>query len=235
MFPFGGGSGYSYMELIKDIHADAEILVVNPPGRLLDGAKPLESIEAMVYLYSKELRPRLKANPLFFGHSIGGIVAYEICKTLGKECNITKMVISSVNPPHRVLEHVDMHSQMDREELIRKSTAMGGMPHLFQSEPELLEMFILGLRADLKALESYHPGNPEKVEKLNTGAVVLYGEGDYIVNPTVIREWELYLDGSEFIRFPGDHFYLFEERNRKAVARIISRQVNLEPNRNLDS
>jgi external thioesterase TEII len=225
MFPFGGGSGYSYMELIKDIETDVEIIVINPPGHLLDETKPLESIDAMVYLYSKELRPVLKNNPLFFGHSIGGLVAYEVCKALGKEMSIKKMIISSVNPPYRVKDSVDLHSEMDRETLIKKSTELGGMPQLFKSEPELLEMFIKGLRADLKALESYIPEKPGEVKKLNVNASVLYSDGDYILDTSNIREWGLYLECSEFIPFAGDHFYLFQESNRKAVARIISKHV----------
>ena len=229
MFPFGGGSGYSYMELIKDIETDVEIIVINPPGRLLDGAKPLESIDAMVYLYSKQLRPLLKDNPLFFGHSIGGIVAYEVCKALVKEISIKKMIISSVNPPYRAKDSVDLHSEMDRETLIKKSTELGGMPQLFKSEPELLEMFIMGLRADLKALESYTPEKPGNVKKLSVNASVLYSDGDYILDTSNIREWELYMECSEFIPFEGDHFYLFEESNRKAVARIISKHVKQMP------
>ena len=226
MFPFGGGSGYSYMELINGIDSDAEILVINPPGHLLDGAKPLERIDAMVYLYAIELRPLLKPGPLFFGHSIGGLVAYELAKTLGKEIELKQMIISSVNPPHQAKEQVDMHSEMDRETLIQKSTAMGGMPQLFKSEPELLEAFIRGLRADLKALENYVPEAPGKAGKLNIKTTVLYSDGDYIVDAAKIREWELYLECTEFIPFPGDHFYLFEESNRKAVARIIAQHVN---------
>jgi surfactin synthase thioesterase subunit len=226
MFPFGGGSGYSYMELITAIDSNAEILVINPPGHLLDGARPLERIDAMVHLYAKELRPLLKKNPLFFGHSIGGLVVYELAKILGKEIGLKQMIISSVNPPHQVRETVDMHSEMDRDELIQRSTAMGGMPQLFQSEPELLEDFIRGLRADLKALENYLPEDPAKTGKLNIKTTVLYSDGDYIVDTAKIREWEHYLECTEFIPFPGDHFYLFEETNRKAVARIISKHVN---------
>ena len=229
MFPFGGGSGYSYMELIKDIETDVEIIVINPPGHFLDEAKPLESISAMVYLYTKELRPLLKANPLFFGHSIGAYVAYDVCKALAKEIPIKKMIISSANPPNRAKDTVDLHSEMDRETLIKKSTELGGMPQLFKSEPELLEMFITGLRADLKALESYTPEKPGNVKKLKVNASVLYSDGDYILDTANIREWELYLECSEFIPFAGDHFYLFQESNRKTVASIISKYVSQMP------
>jgi pyochelin biosynthetic protein PchC len=229
MFPFGGGSGYSYMELIKAIETDVEVIVINPPGHFLDEAKPLESIDAMVYLYSKELRPMLKDNPLFFGHSIGAYVAYDVCQVLRKEIPIKKMIISSANPPNRARDSVDVHSEMDRETLIKKSTELGGMPQLFKSEPELFEMFITGLRADLKALESYSPEKPENVKKLNVNASVLYSDGDYILDASSIREWEHYLECSEFIPFKGDHFYIFEETNRKAVARIISKYVQQIP------
>lgn len=229
MFPFGGGSGYSYMELIKAIETDVEIIVINPPGHFLDGAKPLESIDAMVYLYSKKLRPLLKDNPLFFGHSIGAYVAYDVCKVLAKEIPIRKMIISSANPPNRASDSVDLNSEMDRETLIMKSTELGGMPQLFKNEPELLEMFITGLRADLKALESYTPEKPENVKKLNVNASVLYGDGDYILVPSKIREWKFYLECSEFIPFAGDHFYFFQESNRKAVARIISKHIRQMP------
>lgn len=222
MFPFGGGSGYSYMGLIDDIDKDIEVVVINPPGHFFDGEKPLENIPAMVYLYSTQLRPLLKENPLFFGHSIGGLVAYEVCKELGKNFPITNMIVSSVNPPHCTMDEVDMHSEMDTETLVRKSTKMGGMPRVFQEEPDMLESFITGLRGDLKALENYTPPNPNDVEKLDVTAAVLYSDRDYIVHPSKLKEWEHYLHCSEYIPFPGDHFYLFETSNRKAVARIIT-------------
>ena len=225
MFPFGGGSGYSYMELIKEVEAHAEILVINPPGRLLDRVKPLESIEDMVNLYVKELRPLLKPNCLFFGHSIGGIVSYETLKALQKEFEIKKMVISNINPPHRAKDNVDLHSDMDKEALIQKSIDLGGMPQLFKNEPELLEMFIGGLRADLKALEAYQPEPIENIKKMKVKTVILYSSGDYIVDSVHLREWEHYLDCTEFVEFPGDHFYLFENSNRKRLAQILSKHL----------
>jgi surfactin synthase thioesterase subunit len=228
MFPFGGGSGYSYMGLIGEIDRDIEVVVINPPGHLFNTGKPLESIDAMVYLYLKELRPVLKNNCLFFSHSIGALVAYELCKDLEKEMNIKKMIISSVNPPHSVMDTLDLHSQMDTEALINKSTELGGMPKIFEDEPELLEMFIGGLRADLKALERYTADKtrPKKGPKIKTSAIVLYGEEDYIVNPVKLQEWQLYMHCTEFFNFPGHHFYLFQDANRKAVGQILMKFLN---------
>ena len=229
MFPFGGGSGYSYSGLVNEIDEDVEIIVINPPGHFFNEGKALESIPAMAYLYLKELRRFLKDNTLFFGHSIGGIVAYELCKSLEKEnkIHIKKIIISSVNPPHLTMDDVDLHSEMDTDTLVQKCTELGGMPRVFKEDPELLEYFIAGLRADLKALENYDPPEVGDVRKINIPASVLYSDRDYIVEAAKVREWERYLDCSEFIPFSGDHFYLFEETNQKAVAKILEKEIKL--------
>jgi external thioesterase TEII len=224
MFPFGGGSGYSYTGVAGEIDKNIEIVLVNPPGHLFNGGKPLESIEAMISLYLKELRPVLKNNCLLFGHSIGGLAAYEMCKELEKEFDIKKLIISSINPPHCTKDRVDLKSDMDMDTLILKSENLGGMPQAFKGEPEVLEKFIEGLRGDLKALEEYNTAKPtDSSGKLKTQGIILYSTGDYIVDETNLRDWELYMDCSEFIKFPGDHFYLLAPSNTKAVARILSK------------
>ncbi|MDQ1350246.1 MAG: external thioesterase [Acidobacteriota bacterium] len=225
MFPFGGGSGYSYSGLASMIGEDVEIIVINPPGHFFNSGKALESIDAMVYLYTKELRRLLKVNTIFFGHSIGGIVAYELCKTFEKEFPIKRLIISSVNPPHCTMDLVDLHSAMDTETLIRKCTDLGGMPHIFKQEPDLLESFINGLRADLKALERYNPPKMENAVKLHINASVLFSDKDYIVDAAKVREWQYYLDCSEFLQFPGDHFYLFDNPNQSSVAQVLSKYL----------
>lgn len=222
MFPFGGGSGYSYSALANQIGGDAEIIVINPPGHFFNDGKALENIDSMVYLYAKELRPFLTNDSLFFGHSIGGIVAYELCKILEKTFHIKRLIISSVNPPHCTMDLVDLRSWMDTETLIRKCTDLGGMPQIFTQETELLESFINGLRADLKALECYNPPKIEDVIKLPISTTVLYSNGDYIVNAAKVQEWIQYLNCLEFIQFSGDHFYLFDSPNLSSVGQLLS-------------
>lgn len=228
MFPFGGGSGYSFIGLSHDIPADIEILVINPPGHIFNEDKPLETIDAMVRLYARDLRPFLKKNTVLFGHSIGGLVVYELCKILEKEIDIKHVIVSSVNPPHCTSEYVDLRSGMETPLLVDKCTELGGIPEIFKQEQELLDSFIHGLRADLKALEQYRPPKPEpNSPKLNTPGAVLFAHGDYIVCAEKIKEWTLYMNCTEFIPFTGDHFYLFTEKDKKNVAKIVTKYVKL--------
>ncbi len=208
MFPFGGGSGYSYMSLIAELPRDVEVLVINPPGHMMSGGEALESIAAMVHFYTKELRPLLKEHSLFFGHSLGGLVAYEAAKELKDTHRVKGMVISSLNPPHCSIETLDMSSDMDTELLIQKSERMGGVPQIFEEEPELLRDFISGLQGDLKALENYRAGKSAEPKKLDIRAIVLFSRQDYIVDVEKLKEWELYLHCREFISFFPPHFLL---------------------------
>jgi len=221
LFPFGGGSGYSYISLIGKIERSVEIVMINPPGHLFNAGKPLESIEEMVSIYLKELRPVLKEKPVLFGHSIGGLVAYEMCRKLELERDVKKLIISGINPPHSTKEGVDLFSWMETDELIRKCSEIGGMPQVFRQETELLETFITGLRGDLKALEAYDSGQAMEYKKLETSGAILHSKGDYIANPEKIKEWQRFMDCTEIISFEGDHFYLFEESNTDKVCRVL--------------
>ena len=225
MFPFGGGNGFSYMGLARQVEAGVEVLSVHPPGHLFDGAAPLESIDEMVDLYVEELRPLLRDGVLVFGHSIGSFVGYEICKRLEGEIGIRKLVVSCVNAPHRVLEDLNMDSGMADSQIVEKSASVGGMPEIFMEDPDLLDMFVRNLRADLVALERYSKGKQPDGEMIGTPGVVLYGKDDYTLCEEKIEEWRLFMDCIEILPFKGNHFYLLDQENVAAVGEVINRYL----------
>jgi len=228
MFPFGGGSGFSFAGLISEIPDDIEIVVINPPGHMMDPQPPLESIEAMVRLYCGQLCPLLKQEVLLFGHSIGGIVAFEVGKalSLSRVLNRPHIVISSVNPPHHTAETVDLRSDMDAQTLVDKCAVMGGIPEIFKREQSLLDIFLHGLRGDLKALESYSRSIAAgSVKMSDLSATVLYSDDDYIVHRDKLQDWQLYLDVTQSVCFPGHHFYLFDDANLKKVAALLTEEA----------
>jgi external thioesterase TEII len=223
LFPFGGGSGFSYMPLVNCFPSHLEVIVINPPGHLMMDGEPLVTIPEMVRLYKPRLKALLKENALFFGHSIGGLVAYEVARALSPEFQVRRMIVSSVNPPHCAADSVDLRSDMDGEELVQLSSKLGGLPEIFKSEPDILEGFMRGLRGDLKALENYIAHPVPEPEKVDIQAAVLYSLGDTIVNLERLKGWGKYLQCKEFIPFEGNHFYLLQEENLKIVANIVAR------------
>ncbi len=228
VFPFGGGSGYAFSGLAREIDKDVEVVSVNPPGHFIDDSRPIESIDEMVSHYFKELRPVIRNNCVLFGHSIGSVVAYELCKVLEQRFTIKKLVLSSVHPPHLIADTLDMKSEMSNETLLDMSERMGGMPQIFREEPSLLGRFVSGLRADLVALEKYISARTGSniPKKLKTTAVVLYSDDDYIVEPEKMQQWQDYLDCSEFVVFTGHHFHLLENPGLLSVAEVLNRELN---------
>ncbi len=220
MFPFGGGNGFSFVELANQIDRfDREILMINPPGHLFCDQPPLESIDEMVQLYLSQLRPQLKDQIVLFGHSMGGIVAYEICKALEKEKKIVRLFISAVNPPHCILEGLDIHSRMSNAQLIKACDQLGGIRGALGSDQDFLDSFANALRADMVALERYQE-NVTPSEKLKTPVTILYSTGD-VMTPEKIKEWDRYVDPGRLIQFSGDHFYLFQPENRSRICRML--------------
>ncbi|MCP4221543.1 MAG: alpha/beta fold hydrolase [bacterium] len=227
MFPFGGGNGFSFLEIVNTVdRRDIEILLVNPPGHLFCDRKPLRSVKDMVQLYLAELRPMLRDDVVIFGHSLGGIVAYEVCRLLEKEKSIRKLFISAVTPPHCVLDDVTMNSRMDDETLIKECFDMGGIRGAFTEDSEILDKFTSALRADLFALENYKA--PENREILKTPATILYGADD-VMNPVALRQWDRYLVPGKFIKFEGKHFYLFDAVNKPTVSRLLLESLGFQP------
>lgn len=227
MFPFGGGSGYSYMPIIHLFPRDLEVVIINPPGHMINGGKPLEHISEMAACYAKELRDLVHEQTLFFGHSIGGGVAYATICALHDTVEIKHLVISSVLPPHCINDTVDMYANMDDEELIEKCTALGGLPEIFKAEPVLLEGFLYGLRGDLKALENLAAEPKTKPLQLSVNATILYSDKDPIVDLTKLKQWESYLSCSEYVRFTGHHFYLLESHHMPTVAQLLAEKAKL--------
>src|SRR5947209_1956736 len=81
-FPFLGGYAGSYYPLASALSDAIEVVAVNPPGHGACQKMPLRSMDDMVDLYFHALKPVLKQRCIFFGHSMGAIVAFFLARRL---------------------------------------------------------------------------------------------------------------------------------------------------------
>lgn len=219
MFPFAGGHGRSYANFVANICSDVEIVAINPVGHFFDNKKPIESIMGMVELYSEKLRHVLKNNVIIYGHSLGGIVAFEFCRKLEEEGQtISSLFLTGSHPPHRKRKDLDMHSEMKNDELIQKCIDIGGMDVILAKETEFCDMFCKGFRADLVALEKYNV--EQKNNKIKSQCFVFFGKEEEL-DFDEASEWEQYIDKIKIEEFPGNHFFIFDDENRKIICKII--------------
>ena len=62
-----------------------EVITINPPGHMFNSDILQDSISDLVEIYADTLRTSIKSDLILYGHSMGGVVAYEFAKKIGEE------------------------------------------------------------------------------------------------------------------------------------------------------
>ena len=89
----------------------------------------------------------------------------------------------------------------------------GGIPREILANPDVLALLLPGLRADMIALETFHPG-PRPPLPIPISA--FGGDSDPMTPIAHLEAWKSETQGAFAMRlFPGGHFYL--DPQRKAV------------------
>ena len=220
--PFAGGGASKYAPWKRLVPEGVELVPIQLPGRekrvrehLADDCCELaDRIAEAVSVISSDGLPFS-----VFGHSMGGILAYEVVKRLEKtEYSPEKCYISSTDP--KGISGVRGINELSDEKLVEAVSDYGAAADLeiLKQFPRYFDMFMGIIRADLAMLEGYKPdiGN-----KIKTPIRALYSTGDKMINEDKMRIWRT-MTSSDFklYPFPGDHFYLFED-SKSVVKRIF--------------
>lgn len=190
-FPYLGGYANSFFELANTLDEELEVWAANPPGHGGCSLNPLEDIDSVLDLYFTELREIIKPGCMFFGHSMGGIIAYFLAQRILESEEYTAkpniLVLSACNTPCDF--KTKNYSNLPNGELIDQIISYDGIPDELIKEKSLLEYFLPVFRADFKVLETsaaldYKP--------LDIPAYFLWGENDKIVPIDSAVQWLKY-------------------------------------------
>lgn len=203
-FPHSGGSAGEYMRW-SDRLPGSEVWGLQLPGRgsRLDEAPPTtmrELVDAIV------AEVDFAAPYAFFGHSLGALVAYETAVVLRDRGmpGPQQLYLSAYGAPHLHRPGPAVHMLDGPELLAAVEQQYGPLPPELHEDPELCQLVLQGLRADLTIVATYRhrPADP-----LSCPVVVLGGSEDEETTPR-LAAWRGYATGSFDLRiFPGDHFY----------------------------
>jgi len=174
----------------------------------------------MVDLYCRELKSILKQRCIFFGHSMGGIVAVFTAQRVidSPEYRVkpSGLIVSAVDSPDRLPRH-RMAMKSDAA-IVDYLISIGGIPAELQRETTLLAYFAPTFRADFAALENVVV--PQPITPLDLPVRLLRGSDDPTVTVESIRRWQHYFSrGVDEITIDGGHMFVIE--NAAAVARHI--------------
>ncbi|SFE48412.1 Surfactin synthase thioesterase subunit [Actinopolyspora alba] len=232
-FPHSGGWAESFStwrEHIRRLDGDVdppgvELLAVQYPGhgdRIAE--EPETDVRVMAEAISAELAALDPVRSLLFGHSFGAMVAYETARLLERAGTAPAALgVSGARAPSAAPAVSHDVAALPDERLWRRVVELGGVDPSLAEDPELRELLLSALRADITAHGRYVSAPP--VGRLGVDIRCYLGSEDPLVPGDVGPEWAAWTTGSLATRVRrGGHFHLFENP-RDLLADLLRERV----------
>lgn len=221
LFHDAGGSTSLFTALSQQLANAFDIVCIELPGR---GHRINEEMHTHLSDLLEELIPeivQLMDKPsLFFGHSMGGVLAFELARELAerKEPQPIKLFLSST-PGLTTYSKSDVDYTLPDDELYKT------FPHMKPSaigDVELHTILMKMLRADLKLLDNYVY---IKKDQLHIPIVTVYGDNDSRVKREQAERWRYETSGIfKLINRPGGHRYI--EQDTAFLNMLLREELN---------
>jgi medium-chain acyl-[acyl-carrier-protein] hydrolase len=224
-FPYAGGSAAAYNKWRQYLDKHIELFPVELAGRGKRIYDPLyQSIEEAVEDVYQRISPELSKGPYaIFGHSMGGIIAYEIAYRI-RDNHLPAplhLFFSGRGAPNVPDEEEEIWYNLPDDEFKEKIIELGGTPKEFFDHPELLEVLLPMLRSDFKIAETYqHDG---EVKPLDHDITVFIGKEEN-VNADQMHGWREHSQQMCTLHyFAGEHFFIHEHTEK--LVKIINKTL----------
>lgn len=178
------------------------------PGRESRVREPaLTNLALIAKTIANVLRPHFDLPFAFFGHSMGGLLCYELTRQLSEEGlpGPVHLFVSAYRAPQLRDRDPQLHKLPDSI-FFSQISALHSMPEEFAQNRELMQVFLPTLRADFEACETYVylPRPPLRCPISAYG-----GLQDMRVSREELLHWRAQTRDDFYLRmFPGDHFFL---------------------------
>lgn len=224
-WPHAGGAAHVFQAWARALAPSGiEVLAIELPGR---GTRFSESLKTSWRDALEDVWPSLTSTieqgPFaFFGHSMGGTLAFEATRRLRAERRPLPrhLFIAASSVPHRGYNHPrsPLHRLPDAA-LTEVLATLNGTPRELLENREMMELLLPVVRADFGIVETYayEPAPP-----LDVPMSLLLGEKDGDVEAASARlEWTQYAAAPMAIHvFAGDHFFPHAERDA-VLAKLV--------------
>ena len=211
--PFAGGGATEYTRWQDAFDNHIEVCPVELPGRQTRWREaPERNIEPLVDGLAAAIADELDRPYALFGHSMGGLVAFELARALRRRGRAEPAVLFvSASRAPQISRELHRISDAATSEVLARLKSLGGLPDELQTEPELLEVLLPTLRADFSVCEQYKYVSESP---LSCPIVAFAGADDRDTTPAMMAPWR-----EQTVAFyapcllPGGHFFLRSERD----------------------
>ena len=171
----------------------------------------MAELPVLIEHITEALEPLIQMPSVFFGHSMGAIMAYEVCTTLqrsNKELPAL-LILSACNAPGPIQQRAALHT-LPSKSFWKEVQMINGTSDDVLNNPELLELLEPSLRADFKIVYDWRQLNTQpEADKLSVPIVLFGGKNDDSVSLEQLQMWQKYTSkiGQTYL-FSGDHFFI---------------------------
>jgi medium-chain acyl-[acyl-carrier-protein] hydrolase len=216
-----------YRSWSAGLPTSTELWCIRFPGReSLQAERPFTSLVALVEALAPAILPYLDVPFAFFGHSMGGLIAFELIHELCRQHDLVPLhlFIGGHRAPQLPDRTPALH-QLSEAELLNQLRRLNGTPEAVLQDVELMQFFLPILRADLAVCETY---TYVRKPPLTCPISVFGGLQDPRVSHDELAAWREQTR-SVFIHrmLPGDHFFLHsaQELLLQAVAQDLAHDL----------
>jgi medium-chain acyl-[acyl-carrier-protein] hydrolase len=207
-FPYAGGGASVYREWASRFPAEIEVCPVQLPGRESRSLEaPISSLPQIVQALVMEMGPLLSKPFVFFGHSMGALIAYETARQLSRRFGKAPvhLFVSGRGAPHLASTRRKLHLLPD-DDFKRELRSLNGTPEAVLQHEELMQLLMPRLRADFEVCETY---TYLQDRPLACPISVFGGTRDKDVSIETLHAWgELTEKSVQVQQLEGDHFFL---------------------------
>lgn len=208
-----------YLPWRAQLGETVDVCAVQLPGRGNRFLEPsFEKMEELVIAITDALAEQPPGPFSFFGHSMGALLAFEVCRRLDSLSRPLPelLIVSGCNSPQHLLPPKGL-SRMPNDKLIDELHNYNGTPLEVLRNSDLMSLLLPAIRADFSLIESYQyqQGSP-----LTVPITAFAGRQD-TGRISHVHEWQRETTAAFQLHwFDGDHFFV-QSDSKNVVARII--------------
>lgn len=224
--PFAGGVAEYYAAWNTKLSNTTDIQVV-PIELAGKGTRKFEDLynsmdEAIEDVYSC-ISSQIDENPYaIFGHSMGSIIAFEVCKLLEQRSKNgpVHLFCSGRQAPHIVFNtrYSDLDDKALKEHIMNFQYFNSKNNKIYK----VLGLYLEEIRNDFRIVDEYRCCGQEKLK----AAITVFCGKDDMFEIENLNSWELYTDEFDSHIFSGGHFYIND--HYQEVIKIIIDKMNIK-------
>lgn len=206
--PYAGGAASIYRQWPQHLPAMVEVCPVQLAGR---GNRmrepPITHSSVLVEQLASAMRPLLDKPYALFGHSMGALICFELARRLRREGMPAPvhLFVSGRRAPQRP-DNETLRYLLSDADLKEHLRLLNGTPRELLEHPELMELMLPLLRADLEVNENY---NYTDEPPFDCPVSAYGGLQDLEVSREDLDAWREHTASAFNLRlFDGDHFFL---------------------------